>query len=123
MDNFAVHFWNGCAAGELRYQRCGACAAAQLHARAFCVRCGGAHLQWQAARGTGAVYALTCVTRAPSDEFRALAPYVIVLVDLDEGCRMMAHGTPELEIGDRVRAQFFEHGGRHLPRFAKLEEG
>jgi uncharacterized OB-fold protein len=63
------------------------------------------------------VYASTRVERAPSDEFRVLAPYVIVLVDLDEGYRMMAHGTPGLAIGERVRAGFFEHGGRQLPRF------
>jgi uncharacterized OB-fold protein len=117
MDKLAAHFWNGCAAGELRYQRCSACAALQTYPRAFCRHCGAADLRWQAALGTGTVYALTSVERAPSDEFRALAPYVIVLVDLDEGYRMMAHGAPGLAIGERVRVRFFEHGGRHLPRF------
>ncbi len=117
MDKLAAHFWDGCAHGELRYQHCSACAAVQLHARAFCVRCAGADVQWRAAKGTGTVYALTRVARPPSDEFRALAPYVILLVDLDEGCRMMAHGAPGLSIGARVRVHFFEHGGHHLPRF------
>jgi len=117
MDKYTAHFWEGCALGELRYQHCSDCAAAQLHARAFCVRCGGARLEWRKALGSGKVYALTCVERAPTDAFRALAPYVIVLVDLDEGMRMMAHGVPGLAIGTRVRAGFFEHGGRSLPRF------
>jgi len=117
MNKLAAHFWEGCAAGELRFQRCGACAAPQLHARTFCVRCGGTKLEWQKALGTGTVYALTSVARAPTDEFRALAPYLIVLVDLDEGLRMMAHGAPGLSIGARVRAGFFVHGGRSLPRF------
>ena len=115
--NHAAHFWEGCALGELRYQQCGGCAAVQFHARAFCVRCGGAKLEWRRAHGTGTVYATTRVERAPGDEFRALAPYVIVLVDLDEGLRMMAHGAPGLRIGARVRAGFFEHDGRCLPRF------
>ena len=119
MDKLAAHFWSGCAAGELRYQRCGACAALQAYPRAFCLRCGATALEWRAAEGTGTVYALTRVERAPSDEFRALAPYVIALVDLDEGYRMMAHGAPALAIGERVRVDFFEHGGRHLPRFVK----
>jgi uncharacterized OB-fold protein len=117
MDKLAAHFWNGCAEGELRYQRCSACAALQSYPRICCLHCGAPGLEWRAARGWGTVYALTRVERAPSDEFRALAPYVIVLVDLDEGCRMMAHGAPGLAIGDRVRVRFFEHGGRHLPRF------
>jgi len=119
MDRLAAHFWEGCAAGELRYQRCRACAATQSYPRAFCLRCGAADLEWRSAAGTGTVYALTTVARAPSDEFRALAPYVIVLVDLDEACRMMAHGMPGLAIGERVRAHFFGHGGRQLPRFHK----
>jgi len=117
MDKLAAHFWEGCAAGELRYQRCSTCAALQPYPRAFCLRCGATVMEWRAATGKGTVYALTRVERAPSDEFRALAPYVIVLVDLDEGYRMMAHSVPGLAIGDRVRVCFFEHGGRHLPRF------
>jgi len=71
-------------------------------------------------QGRGRVYALTRVERAPTDEFRALAPYVILLVDLDEGYRMMAHGAPDLAIGDRVVVRFFEHQGRSLPRFERL---
>jgi len=119
MDKLAAHFWSGCAAGELRYQSCAACAALQPYPRIYCLRCGAADLEWRAAQGRGTVYALTRVERAPSDEFRALLPYLIVLVDLDEGHRMMAHGAPGLAIGDRVGVRFFEHGGRHLPRFER----
>jgi uncharacterized protein len=120
MDNLAAHFWSGCAAGELRYQRCGACAAPQFYPRESCLRCGAADLTWQAAEGRGTVYALTSVARAPSEEFRSLAPYVIALVDLDEGYRMMAHGAMGLAVGDRVRVQFFQHGVLRLPRFERL---
>jgi uncharacterized OB-fold protein len=119
MDKLGTHFWEGCAAGELRYQRCQACAALQPYARAFCLRCGAAEMEWRAGGGRGAVYALTRVERAPTDEFRALVPYLIALVDLDEGYRMMAHCAPGLAIGERVQVRFFEHGGRHLPRFER----
>ena len=119
MDRLAAHFWEGCAAGELRYQRCGSCAALQTYAREFCRHCGAADLEWRTAHGSGVVYALTRVERAPSDEYRSLAPYFILLVDLDEGYRMMAHGAPGLAIGERVRVRFFKHDGRHLPRFER----
>jgi uncharacterized protein len=119
MDRLAAHFWEGCTAGELRYQRCGSCAALQSYPRQSCLHCGAADLEWKVALGTGTVYALTTVARAPSDEFRALAPYVIVLVELDEGLRMMAHAAPGLGMGERVQVGFFQHQGRHLPRFDK----
>lgn len=120
MDKFAAYFWEGCALRELRYQRCGACNRAQYPARAFCAGCGARELAWCVSQGIGSVYALTNVTRAPSDAFRALAPYVIALVDLDEGYRMMAHADAGVAIDDRVRVDFARHEDRHLPRFLRL---
>jgi uncharacterized OB-fold protein len=63
------------------------------------------------------VYALTAVTRAPSEAFRALVPYTLVLVDLDEGPRVMAHGVPGLHIDQRVRAQPLQAGSLSLMIF------
>ena len=120
-DALAERFWQGCAQGELRYQRCPDCGAAQLHARPFCARCGAAP-DWAASRGLGTVYAVTRVTRAPTPDFAQLAPYAILLVDLDEGFRMTAHGEPGLAIGQRVCATFEAHGARALPRFVRLRE-
>lgn len=115
--SLATHFWEGCAAGELRWRRCAACGTGQTFPRDFCPACGSTAVEWRRAAGTGTVHAVTTVVRAPSDAFRALAPYTIVLVDLDEGIRMMAHGAADLAIGQRVAVTFFAHDGRHLPRF------
>ncbi len=120
-DALAETFWAGCAAGELRYQRCHACAAVQFHPRPFCMTCGGTP-DWAVSRGFGTVYAATRVARAPTPDFAALAPYDILLVDLDEGFRVMAHGTPGLAIGDRVKISFHRHDDRALPRFERLQE-
>jgi uncharacterized OB-fold protein len=100
--------------GVLRYQRCSACGAPQTLARYACQRCGNTSLAWFDSAGSGKVYAATIVTRAPSEEFRALAPYTLVLVDLDEGSRVMAHGEPGLEIGDAVSAAKLVHAGKSL---------
>ena len=107
----------GLAHGELRYQSCPACGAAQALPRYACRHCGGVRLEWRASQGRGSVYATTVVTRAPSDDFRALAPYTLVLVDLDEKARVMAHAQAGVAIGDRVVATFFRHGERNLVRF------
>lgn len=120
MGPLARHFWEGCAAGELRWRRCTACGTAQTFPRDFCPACGSHAVEWRAAAGTGTVHAVTTVARAPTDAFRALAPYTILLVELDEGIRMMAHGAPDLAIGQRVTVTFFAHEGRHLPRFVGI---
>ncbi|HEX5612565.1 MAG TPA: OB-fold domain-containing protein [Burkholderiales bacterium] len=114
-------FAEGLRAGEIRYQACRACNAPQTLARYACRACGAADLEWRAARGTGRVYAVTTVARAPSDEYRALAPYTLAIVELDEGPRLMGHAAPGARIGDRVRAGFFWFGERQLLRFAAEE--
>jgi uncharacterized OB-fold protein len=116
-------FWDGCAAAELRYQVCRECRHAQFYPRALCAGCGGVDLEWRRSQGEGRVYAVTVVERAPSAAFRADVPYVIVLVDLDEGFRMMANvvGDDRLEaaIGDRVRVVFERRGAMTVPQFTR----
>ena len=102
---------------ELRYQACMDCGAPQTLSRHACRRCGSARLEWRASKGRGSVFAVTVVSRAPSDDFRPLVPYTLVLVDLDEGFRLMGHAQPGVAIGHRVAADFFKHGERTLVRF------
>jgi uncharacterized OB-fold protein len=115
-EPLAEEFWQGCDSGELRFRRCEACGRAQFPPRPFCTSCGGP-TRWETSAGRGTVYAATRVLRAPTPEFAALVPYDILLVDLDEGFRMMAHGAPGLGIGERVRLGFERRGERALPRF------
>jgi uncharacterized OB-fold protein len=99
------------------YQRCAACGHTWYFHRDFCPACGDGAPAESVSAGTGTVHAGTLVLRAPSDEFRAIAPYRIVLVDVDEGFRMMGHAEPSLAIGDRVRAEVRTLAGRSLPFF------
>ena len=110
---------DGCRA--IAYQCCGACEHIWYFRREFCPNCGASDPRTCTASGNGRVYAMSMVYRAPSDELHPHAPYLIVMVDTDEGFRMMAHGDPLLAIGDRVRARFIEFGGRLIPRFGKPE--
>ena len=120
MDQLAEHFWAGCTAGELRFQRCVDCNQVQFYPRGVCLHCGSENVKWKISSGVGTVFSLTRVERAPNDVFRALAPYTLALIDLDEGFRIMAHANPQLKIGDRVSATFFNHDNRALPRFESL---
>lgn len=114
----AAPFVEGLSRHELRFQRCGACGTAQTLARYACAHCGCETLAWETACGHATLHAVTVVARAPSDAFRALAPYTLVIAQLDEGPRLMAHADAGARIGDRVTAGFFEHDGRTLVRFS-----
>ncbi len=81
-------FWDAVREGRLDIQRCAACGRHVFYPRAVCPHCGAAHLEWVTASGRGVVYAFTVVHRAPP-AFAEEAPYVVALVDLEEGARMM----------------------------------
>lgn len=100
---------------RLHYQSCPACGHRWYFRRAACPHCGGESLSIAASDGLGVVVAITWVHRAPDDAFRALVPYGIALVDLDEGVRVMAHAGLETAIGDRVICAGEAVAGRVLP--------
>jgi uncharacterized OB-fold protein len=118
-DPISRPFVEGLARGELRYQRCADCGAAQRLARYACRACGSTRLEWKNSAGGGIVFAVSVVSRAPSDAYKPLLPYTLALVDLDEGARLMAHAEPGIAIGERVAAGFFKHDGRRLIRFRR----
>jgi uncharacterized OB-fold protein len=101
------------------YQSCASCGKPQYFRRGICASCGATGLAEKHACGQGTVYATTVGMRAATPETRAHVPYNIVLVDTEEGFRMMAHGANDLAIGDRVSARFAEFAGRLVPYFEK----
>jgi uncharacterized OB-fold protein len=107
-------------APRLVAQRCEACAARWLFRRDFCPHCGCQSPQALALTGVGTVHAATVVHRAPDDEFRAIAPYALVLVELDEAVRVMGHAPLGAAIGARVEVTFVEIAGRLLPYFCPI---
>lgn len=83
------HFWSGCADGRFEFQHCRSCGHRQFPPRLACTKCRGADLDWRRAGGYGTVYSFTVVHRAPLDAFKADVPYVIAIVELEEGVRAM----------------------------------
>ena len=95
--------------GKLGYQRCADCAAAVFYPRTLCPVCGSGALAWRESAGRGTVYATTAVHSRYRD------PRNLVLVDLDEGFRMMSRvegvAAEEVEIGTRVRLEVRQEEG------------
>jgi uncharacterized OB-fold protein len=115
-------FWEACNREELIYQYCRSCGQAQFYPRAICAGCGGAALEWRTSRGLGTIYTFTINFRPPDVSFAAEIPYVIALVDLDEGFRMMLNvrGCPPeaVRIGMRVKVIFESRGEQKIPQAA-----
>jgi len=107
-------FWAACNRRELTFQRCRACGQVQFFPRALCTACQATDLDWQTSAGAGTVFTFTVNQRPPTPAFKDDVPYVIALVDLDEGFRMMLNvidcAPDEVHIGMRVRIVFEPRG-------------
>ena len=120
-------YWDAAAKGELHVQRCGACGHWQFYPRPFCLKCESGDMQWQRASGLGKVYTYTVNHRAPNPFMKARLPYVVAMVELDEGPRLMANvldaQSGDMAIGKRVEVVFERvSDDMALPQFRLLAE-
>ena len=105
-------FWDGLKAGQLRFQRCTSCNKAVFYPRVGCPHCGERKLEWETSSGRGTVHAFTIAHRGVPAAFKGSSPYVVAMVELEEGARMMTNlvdvePTPEaVKIGMSVQIVF-----------------
>jgi uncharacterized OB-fold protein len=90
-DPVTKPFWDSTKAHALQIQRCNACGNALFYPRGICPHCFSSDLSWQPVSGNGNIYAFTIVYRHPSPAFQADIPYVVALVELDEGVRLLSN--------------------------------
>ncbi len=113
-------FWDGARRGELMLQYDPVEDRYQFWPRASSVRTGKRNLEWRATSGTGQLYSYT-VTHVPTAGFEGQTPYILGLIELDEGVRIIANlknvGEDQIKIGMRVRVTW-EDIGKDTPYFA-----
>ncbi|PHK94378.1 hypothetical protein CR162_13915 [Pseudoroseomonas rhizosphaerae] len=117
-------YWQGAREGRLLIRRCDACGQTHFMPRHLCPACWSADLRWVEATGRGTVHSFTIIRRAPLAAFAPRVPYVVALIDLEEGPRMMANilGDDALDtaIGDAVAVCFEDRGeGAAVPQFRR----
>jgi uncharacterized protein len=95
-----VTFWQACNQEELLYQKCTTCGHVQFYPRRSCTTCQGSDLAWLPSGRRGTIHSFTIVHRPANRAFDGDVPFVIALVDLDEGFRMMMNVIGE----DRLSA-------------------
>jgi uncharacterized OB-fold protein len=80
-------------------QRCGDCGRYRFPAARLCPHCRSARSEWVAASGNGTIFSWIVVRHpVPRDVYAGDVPYVVALVELDEGVRMPSNVvgcTPE----------------------------
>jgi uncharacterized OB-fold protein len=106
-DNTSAHYWAAAAGGSLVFQRCLECGHAQFYPRPLCIRCAGDTV-WEEASGEGAVHTFTVIRQNLAPPFGELGAYVVAMIDLAEGPRMMSNVThvepDEVRVGMGVTA-------------------
>lgn len=117
-----VTFWASCAQRRLVYQRCPRCSRPSFPPRSTCIYCRSPELGWCQSSGSGRVHSFTVVHRAAKPAFAEDVPYVLAIVELEEGFRMMSNilgcELENVRIGMPVRLTFEERGdGVLLPQF------
>ena len=116
-------FWDATRDRRLVLQWCRACERPIHYPRDVCPACLGDDLDFRDASGHGVVHAWS-VMHAPAHPGMADAvPYVVALVDLDEGARMMTNliecDPSDVRVGLDVEVRWEAlSDGRHLPLFA-----
>lgn len=117
-------YWNGAREDRLMIRKCRTCSKLHFMPRHLCPSCWSDDLEWIEASGRGTVHSFTVIRRAPMESFAPRVPYVVALIDLEEGPRMMTNvvGADALEtrIGDAVSACFEDRGGgAKVPQFRR----
>ncbi|MFN8103575.1 MAG: enoyl-CoA hydratase-related protein [Acidimicrobiia bacterium] len=112
LDGFAADFYGFCREGELRFQRCKACGVWRHVPREMCAECGSFDWEWARSSGRGTVFSWTVVERALHPEFAKDTPYAAVVVEMEEGPRLISQvvdcDPADLEIGMAVDVVFEE---------------
>ena len=121
-------FWDGAREHELRVQRCDSCGQHQFYPRIICSACMGDELQWVKVSGVGEVVSFTIVRRAVSEAYRSEVPYVVALIQLEEGPTMMSNvvecDLQDLVVGMSVSVLFEDWSDEiSIPKFRPIGTG
>ena len=109
IDSDSRPYWEGIAQGELRIQQCDSCKKYVFYPRSICPHCHADALSWVTASGDGTIYSYTVVHQA-FGPFAADAPFIIAIVELTEGVRMMTRiidaSREQVSVGISVHVTF-----------------
>lgn len=115
-------FWDACNRGVFLIQRCRDCHKTQYHYRAICCHCWSSAVEDLPAKGSGTIWTYSVVMKNRSPVVAFEPPYIVALVELDEGVRVFANivncDPNRMTIGMPVQLTFAEaESGQKIPLF------
>ncbi len=120
-------YWMAIKEGRLVLQKCVECDHVDFMPRHICPVCWSDNRTWIDASGTGTIHSFSIVHRSPLPVFRDDCPYVVALIDLTEGPRIMTNIIGEsalkVAIGDAVAICFEDRGNLRIPQFQRVTDG
>ena len=126
-DAATAPYWEAAARHKLMLPRCDRWGLVFFPPRELCPSCWSSELSWQPMSGMGSVWTFTEV-HVPfyDDTWAEDVPYVVAVIELDEGPRMLANivesDMDRLSIGDRVEVVFEDRPeGVSLPMFRAIK--
>jgi len=103
-------FWAFCSDQKLCFQRCKSCETWRHLPRLMCASCGSPEWEWLESSGRGHIYSWTVTHQAMLPAFVDEVPYASVIVELEEGVRMVSGvqgiALDEIEIDLPVEVTF-----------------
>lgn len=103
-------FWDSCRRGQLVIQYCDGCDEYQWYPRGICADCWGESVRWVQSSGRGTVWTYTVTYQNRTPGFAEMVPYVLALVELEEGVRMFTNiidcNPRDVHIGMAVEVTF-----------------
>jgi uncharacterized OB-fold protein len=103
-------YWENARDGRLVLQRCNNCRQIWHPPLPACPHCHSTNLGWHQVSGTGTVYTYTVVRHATHAALAGHIPYVIAIVELAEGPRIVTGitgcGPNQVRAGMEVRVRF-----------------
>ena len=123
-DEVSAPFWEAARGRQLVIQRCAACGYYNHPPRRVCDACLSQDLAFAPTRGNGKIYTFTVMHQRDVAGFENEAPYINIVVELDEQPMLLMvsdlpHGERDrVRIGAPVEVFFDEHGdGSMIPCF------
>jgi len=118
----SADYWAATARGSLEIQWCRACSGWVHYPRGGCPRCYSQELEFRPVSGRGEIYSFsTVMTKGGFPSYGERVPYTIVLVELEEGPRMIGNLVGDADagasVGAKVRVTFEKRGDISLPQF------
>jgi uncharacterized OB-fold protein len=91
VDEESRGYWEALQRHELYFQRCRDCGTNRFPPRAVCPVCLSSATEWVRASGKGTVHSFTVTYQNQAPGFREELPYVLAVVELAEGPRLMTN--------------------------------